>query len=156
PRFERMRAEYFIERGGERMRVHRTELVRLPRALIGAAWEINAREAPDGRIYRAVVRSRETNRGQVKSPTVRRHVLRADETVIAVPHVERRRRVDRVHIINHALARDELERGAGGDVVEIIIVETIALIPAPTTEEPMLLTDAVINADSVVIVPLGI
>src|SRR5262249_41641576 len=56
------------------------------------------------------------------------------------------------HVVNHTLTGEELEAGAGGDAVEIVVVETVSFVQARPSEDPMPIAYHMVYTERVVVV----
>src|SRR5262249_14383772 len=81
-----------------------------------------------------------------------KQIFRSDESVVTVFDVEHSCRVEHVHVVEHSLARKELEEGAGRYVMEVVVVSAVPAIPACATEYPLFVADYMIDSDGVGVV----
>ena len=144
---QRVRAPRLVQRGDERVRRDRPEVVAERHVDHGRPVEVEPREVPVGLRHERVVLRREAQPRQVEVPGLFLLPRVAIEPVVAVPEVQHGRRVEHVHVVDDELPRLELEPGAGRHrVAEVLVVDAVAVVPAVAGEQPVALRELLIDA----------
>src|SRR5262245_63250752 len=142
-----MSAHRVVHRRNDRMGVGRPQFAADARALVSG--EVEAREAPGILPDQVVVVTGEAERGQIEAPIFRIRIGSPDKAVIAVARVDHYRGRDHPDVVEGALPGFEEEPLAGRGVAIVVVVVTIAVVPARAPENAMVLADDVIYPDRV-------
>ena len=121
---------HLVQRGGDRVRRGRPEVVAVGHVDHGVPIEVETREVPVDLGDQRVVVGGEAQCRQVEVPRVRLLARVTLEAVVAIADVQYRRRVEDVHVVDHRLIRLELEPGARGRRVQVLVVVAVAVVPA--------------------------
>ncbi len=143
---QRMPRQRLVQGGGDGVRGGRPEVGAVRHVDHGVPVEVEAREVAVGLGNQRVVLRREAQLGQVDVPRVGLLARVALEAVVAVADVQDGGRVDDVHVVDHRLVRLELEPGAGGRGVQVLVVVAVAVVPAVPGEHLVAARDLLVEA----------
>ena len=157
PALQRVRGQHLVQGGDDRVRGGRPEVVAVRHVDHGVPVEVEAREVPVDLGNERVVLRGEAQPRQVEVPRVLFLPRVALEAVVAVAHVQDGGRVDDVHVVDHGLVGLELEPGARGLRVQVLVVDAVAVVPAVPDEHLVVVRDLLVEAagEAVVVRRLG-
>ena len=141
---EGMLAGRFGKRRGDRVIIHGAILI--GRAVADVAGQVDARKADLVGEHLADVLRREAQ-GREVEPNRRSWLIgTADEAVVAVARVQHERRSERGDVINGGRFRNEVELRSDKGIVEVVVIQAVAIIRAIADEEALAVAEVLVDA----------